>query len=247
MILFNRIRTKRIDVQLRELQLGEAIAICRMPGARYELTASALLRCVADQAKASGPGYVTDPRLWTMEERAYLIANYLAVVAEDGPDFAIGENRLSHYISFTDDFKAPEVDLGEFDGRKIVMRPLLGIHGEDLEVACTGRGDWVIGAMACQIFTAGEPEVDWLAMTDVARMTWVRDRMALIRQMPESQVEDLLLRFMNGQRELYHFFIPCFDSDGLAWECREGGGAGNQPARFRALSCIGSTAQSLSR
>jgi len=105
MITFPYTRTRRVAVRMAELVLGEAIAICKLPGERHELTATHLLRAIAKNAeKPIADRYVTDPRLWTIEERTLLIATYLAHVTPDGPDFSIGRDaKLSDYIDFTAD------------------------------------------------------------------------------------------------------------------------------------------------
>ena len=179
MIPFPYTRTRRVAVRLVELALGEAIAICKLPGERHEATATHLLRAIAKGAERPvADRFVTDPRLWTVEERTLLIATYLAHVTPDGPDFAIGDAHLSDYVTFDKDSTQDQTDLGEVAGKQRVMRSLLGLHAETLETLCKSRGDWMIGAVACQVFEKGEAVPDWAAMSDVEAMEWVQGRMA---------------------------------------------------------------------
>jgi hypothetical protein len=247
-ITYPYLRTQRIAVQLRELTLGDSIALLKLPGQRLELCTTELLKRIASKADAPRPGYITDPRLWTVEERAYLVANYLTMVTADGPDFSIGERRMSDYLGLTDDLPAPQVDLGEVCGQATVMVPLVGVHAEVLEVECTGRMEWIIGAMACQLHAAGKPQPDLVSMSQPDLMVWLRQRMAAIKDMPESDFERTLAAFFAGQRQLYHFVVPIFGDDGLMWACRDDlteGGAGSAPARFQPLSCVSPSTRGL--
>jgi hypothetical protein len=132
--------------------------VCRLPADRHEATTTEFLRRVADGAQAPTPAYVTDPRLWTVEERARVVCHYLSQVSDSGPDFAVGDGKFSDYVKFDADLSSTEVKLGEVAGKERVLRPLLGVHVELLERMCTGRGDWLHGVIACQVHEAGQPE-----------------------------------------------------------------------------------------
>lgn len=245
MIICTPLKTKRLALTPRELTHGESVAILKIPGERFELGTTAILKCIADSAHAPAPGYVTDPRLWTIEERAFVMATYLSYVSPDGPDFAIGENSLSDYVSFTSDLKTAEFELGVVAGVETLLRPLLGIHAEILERECQSRGDWIRGAMACQMFKKGEPEPDWLTLSEVEILEWVKSRIEAMKKMPESDFDECVFAFLKGQPGLFHFFCPEFSDEGIVWARLEHGGAGDSPARFPPLSCIGETTKRL--
>jgi hypothetical protein len=241
MIIFSNIRTKRLAVKLREISLEEAVAVCRLPADRHEATATEFLRCVARDAETPTPRYIKDPRLMTVEERTLLVCHYLAQVSSDGADFKVGgTGKLTDYVQFADDLLSESVDMGEVAGTRRTLYPLLGIHAELLERLCTSQGDWLIGMLACQVHAHGAPVPDYLAMTDVAMLEWCSAGMKAIRAMPESEVEELYVKFDAAKAELRHFFITGADDDGiLFWPHPAAEEAGQKnPARFRALPCI---------
>lgn len=246
MITYPFLRTKRIAVRLRELTLGEAVELLGLPAERHELGTTELLRRIAKDAEAPREGYVTDPRLWTVEERAYLVCNYLTMVTDDGPNFSVGDRRMTDYLTMTDDLPAPWVDLGKVGGEATRLYPLLGVHAEALEVLCgTSRLDWVVGAVACQMRAADAAEPDWLALTSTEMLSWVKDRMEAIKAMPESECEEVLTAFFHGQEGLFHFARPVFGDDGILWSGLTEEEAGIPPARFLSVSCISPTTKAL--
>lgn len=241
MIIFNNIRTKRLAVRLCEISTDEAISVCRLPADRHEATTTEFLRCVAKHAEAPQPGYVTDPRLMTVEERAFLVCNYLARVSAEGADFRVGETgKLTDYVNFGDDLLRDRVVMGVVAGVERFLVPLLGLHAEILEQLCSSRGDWVMGMLACQIHEAGKEPPDYPNMASVALLEWCSSRIAAIRAMPESEFEEMYVAYARCKPELRHFFVLSADDHGIAFdpqlEAQEAGQ--NHPARFRALSCI---------
>jgi hypothetical protein len=244
-IIYPYLRTQRIAVKLRELTTGESIDLLKLPGERHELCTTELLRRIAGSAEAPRPGYITDPRLWTVEERAFLVCNYLTMVTDDGPDFSLGQGHLSDYIEFTADLPVKFVPLGEVLGKQTVMRPLLGAHAEVMELECTSHGEWIMAAMACQLSDAAEPEPDWSELAGATMLEWMRAKMDKLKAMPESEFEALFAVFMAGQRQLYHFLSPVFGDDGILWANQSEEGAGTNPARFQPLSCISPATRSL--
>lgn len=246
MILFSPLRTRRLSVRLRELTLGDAIALCKLPAERHELTATEFLRMVARDAEAPQPRYVTDPRLMTVEERTLLVCHYLAQVSADGPDFSLGEGaRLSDYVAFDADLKTEGVT-AEAAGKRYTVRPLLGVHAEILERLCSARGDWLLGSMACQMQADGEAAPAWAELSDVALMEAVKARQDALRDLPESDFEAMLAAYSGAQRDLTHFFILNFDDHGIVCEPQLGEEAGQKPpARFLASTCVSGLARRL--
>lgn len=247
-MIFKHTRTRRISVRLTELTLGQGMDLAKLPDDRPELTTTELLRYVAKDAEKPQPHYVTDPLLMTVEERMLLVVNYLAHVSDDGPDFAVGEEaRLSNYVMLDRDSKADYVPLGVVAGKERIMRPLLGVHAQTLEMTCKTRGDWLIGAIACQVSIKDRPEPDWAAMPDVEVMEWVDAQIKQVSKLPESAFEEVYAAYFTGAEKLAHFFNVDFDGSGVM--CRpvavEGKEAGHGPARFLASSCISGVSQTL--
>lgn len=251
MILFPPLRTKRISVVLTEATLNQSIAVCRLPAEHPEATTTAFLRFVAAAAKAPAPGYVTDPRLWTVEERARLVCHYLSQVHEDGSDFSVvggssAGGKLSDYLRFDADLRVTEVKLGEVAGKARVMRPLLGVHVETLEKFCANRGDWLHGMIACQIQAADEKEPDYLQLTDLELIEWCTSRFNALREMPESAFEEVYAAWVRGRAELEHFFATAVDDAGIVFLPQELTEAGpKDPARFPAVSCLSESTRDL--
>lgn len=246
MIIFQPLRTKRVCVRPRELTLGQATAILKMPGTRYELLTTEFLRAAASDATAPTQGHVTDPRLWTVQERALLVCHYLSQVSDSGPDIEIGNGKLSDYVVFANDLKTHGVDVGEVAGKARHIIPLLGAHAEVLERLCKTRGDWLVGAMACQVTDADTPPLD-LNAGDVELMTEVDARMDAIRALPESEFDAMLGAWsMALAGELRQFFAVNFDDGGVVFDPQTQREAGpTNPARFLAVSCIGERTRAL--
>ncbi len=247
MIIFQPTRTRRLAVKLRELTLGQSIGLCSLPANRHELTATEMLSFVATAERPSD-AHLTDPRLWSVEERALLIAKYLAQVCDDGPDFSIGDGRLSDYLMLDRDLPAQRIELpGLVAGKACAMVPLVGAAAQVLETLCETRGQWFIGAIACQILVAGEEAPDWASMSDADGMAWVAGRMERLRALPESDFSAIYAAYLDGAERLAHFFHVDFDDAGIIMQPVEKEGAAQLgPVRFHAASCVSDLARLLS-
>ena len=243
-MIFPHTRTRRLSVRLVELSLGEGMELAKLPAERHELTATEMLRFAAKNAEQPQPGFVANPLLWTVEERMLLVTSYLAHVADDGPDFSVGNARLSDYVMFDRDLPADSVDLGLVAGVERGLRPLLGAHVQALETTCKSRGDWIIGAIACQMFPKGTPEPDWVSMSDVAMLEWLDNSIARIKALPESMFEEVFAAYWTGADALAHFFRVDFDDQGIVCLPSDKE-AGHGPARFLASACISRVSKAL--
>lgn len=246
MLTFAPTRTRRLCVNLKELTLGQAITVAKLPPERHELTITEMLRFVAADATKPRETYETNPLLWTVEERTLLIVSYLAQVSQDGPDFPVGKLRLSSFVDLGADSTKNETDLGQVAGKARVMRPLLGAHAQALEVACTTRGEWIMGAIACQVFAKEEPVPDWAEVPEGELHEWIEARIQLLRDMPESVFEEVYLAWLGGLGHLQHFVAWTLDDAGLVYLSKpEEGGGEQSTARFLANACISDTAKQL--
>lgn len=242
-MLFQHTRTRRLNVTLRELTLAEAINLCGLPAELLEATATEMLRYIASGADTPTPRYVRDPLLMTVQERTYLVAQYLAQVSEDGPDFSLGSLHYTDYVQFDRDIPGEETGLGVVAGKERVLRHLLGAHVQAMEVLCKKRGDWIVAAIACQMCEAGAQSPDWAAMSQHEVMQFLDGAMGRLRQMPESMFEEVYAAYWRGTEALYHFFSIEFDDAGIVCLPHKETEVGLVPARFRADSCIGTIAR----
>lgn len=246
MILFPYLRTKRIAVQLRELTLGNSIALCKLPPDRHEAVTTEFLKMVAASAEQPTAKHIVNPRLMTVQERTLLVCHYLSNVSDEGADFAVGEaGHLSDYVVFDADLESEVVDLGQVNGKDMRMRPLLGVHAEMLERLCTNRGEWVTGMMACQVHDSSDEAPDFATMTDPKLLEWVKSRMDAVLALPESEFEALYLAHASGLAKQRHFFSVSVDDGGLTFEVQNTEAGHQHPARFRAISCVSATTQRL--
>ena len=198
-----------------------------------------MLRAVASSAIAPTPRYVTDPLLWTVQERNYLLAMYLAQVMPDGPDFTIaGEATLSNYLDLEADLRQPSTEVSA-KGLTFRVFPLLGVHAQALETMVSNRGEWLLGAMACTVFEANEPPPDWGGMSEEQVQAWIEAKTVAMDAKPESEAEAVYLAWEGGQQNLRHFFDLTFDDKGVCfWPVKESEVGQLAPARFRAISAV---------
>lgn len=239
MINFKKLRTERICVCLQELTLGQAGALCREAPDRQELTTTSMLRAVASAAIAPTSRYVTDPLLWTVQERNYLLAMYLAQVMPDGPDFSIsGEAKLTDYLDMELDLRQSSTKL-ESKGRSYTVYPLLGVHAQALETMVSSRGEWLLGSMACTVFEDGDTPPNWGDMSEDQVQVWIQAKTEAMDAKPESEAEAIYLAWEGGQTTLRHFFDLTFDDKGICfWPIKESEVGQLAPARFRAISAV---------
>lgn len=222
MINFSPLRTRRLQVQLQELTIGAAIALCKMPPNQHEAGTTALIAATVTPNERPLPGEVTDPRLWTVQERALVVSHYLAHTVETGPDFHIGASgKLSNYLDLERDVPPEFVDLGVVAGDKWLLYPLLGTHAESIErLVLTGqlpaeRHGWWMGAMAAQLVRDGEEQFDVLSCTEAQLDARIAERSAIFKQFPESDFMDMLFAFLVGCEKLQHVFRIDFADDGI--------------------------------
>lgn len=245
MIHFTPIRTRRLNVRLREIPIGAAVKLCGMTPERAELTATEFLRFAIEEAKAANDQQVTDPRAWTVQERMWAVVSYLCVTSDGDVDLKIDENaKLSDYYLGGIDYPAKlPIELGTVAGTRWTMKPLLGAEAEAIEEfkavrqSQTGRFHWAVCAMAAQLRKPGETAPD--AINDyVGFCQWLRKRAEELEALPESEFAGLMAAFWTGQDQLAHFFRIGFDDAGVVALPAKEGRADLRPARFPADSCV---------
>jgi len=248
MIYFPPLRTRRLTVQLRELSIGDSLALAAMPGHMEEACTTAFLRYVVDAAKVA----VEDPARWTVQERILAVCHYLSATTEDGPDFALGEGHYSDYLQGEADIQTSvqAIELGEVEGDTWHIRHLTGAMAESIErmageiEGLSGRLHWLFGAMAAQLVRAGE-EVPDAADGEGAFDEFLLSRVMVLKGYPDSDFARLMALYFEGRDKLHHFFKLEFTDDGIV-SMPKGGVADNlPPARFPVHTCISRMAREL--
>lgn len=226
MIHFNPLRTSRLSVDLRELTIDAAEELCMIPESLEQAAITGMLRHVVVQEGRPLPGQVTDPQLWTVQERAMVMAHYMVHTTESGdPNFPVGDRaRFADYLVSGTDY-VDLIDLGTFEGEQVVMRPLLGYEAEAIERLVNSgrirknRLAWWTCAMACQMGQAGYPPRE--RPSDAEFTEWLVGAYQTLRERPESEFLPLLYAFLDGTRALNHFFNIVFTDNEIAFAPRE--------------------------
>jgi hypothetical protein len=237
MIHFPRLRTTRLDVQVRELSTKEAVALLATPIGKHEIATTAMLRYVVDEAA----GAVPDPRAWTVQERMLVMAHYLSCVSTQGSDFPVGEGRASDYITPSIDTAPPDIELGEVGGNAWLLRQVNGAEAEAIEAVADGALGWMVADMAARLRVIGD-EKDAAAPDAIASpgpyTDWLRERVEVFLGMPQSEFEALAAQCDLARAALDHIVILGTDDAGYIALPANGGGTNAVPARFPVASCI---------
>lgn len=245
MIIFAPLRTRRLDVQLQELSIGDEIALCHLPEKAHEKSLTAFLERAVKTAAAPTDRHISSPRAWSVGERLLSLAHYCIHVREDGPDYAVTDtSRLSDYLDIAKDISGAPVAFEACDDHW-VMHPLIGAAVEVLEglqgqMTLAGREFWIVGAMAAQLLRQGEvipdPVADYSQYSD-----WLQKRIATMALMPSSGFEKLFIAYSEAMQSGGQFFRIWFDEMGVIVLPREAG-AMMPPARFPVRAAIGGIA-----
>lgn len=259
MIHFDKLTTSRLNVQLRELPIAEAIRVARMPNLAVEAEATVFLRA----AIADG-GPLPDPELWTVQERNLAVCHYLMCIQPEGQsrDFAVGTlGKFSDYFDGKTDIPAgtaeEPVDLGVVDGTHYGLRHLLGYMAEGIERTAPlmlpadaddddRRLHWVFGCMAAQLVelspTADVPQDPGPGLPG-AYDDWLMAFITGLQQMPESEFTRLLAAYMQGQEKLRHLFDwEISPYGGVQFKPGKEAAADLPPATFPSRTCLSPTA-----
>lgn len=243
MIHIPQLRTRRLTLQLRELSIGDSLAVLAIPGHLEQATTTEFLRRSVSSVKG-----IDDPAAWTVQERAMATAHYLASASDDGPDFSLGEGKYSDYLDAAKDYQTATVSAGELGGDIWLLRQLTGAMAESIErlqgeiEGISGRLHWMIGAMAAQLVRDGDPAIDG---DDVSIDEQLTTRMRVLIAYPESDFVTMLAMFQSARAKLGHLFDMDFADAGIVFLPKGGDEAAVTlpPARFPAHSCISAFAR----
>lgn len=250
MIPITPVRTQRINATLNELSIGSSIFLCKLPHDQCERGTGELLKRIVQEDLKPLPGQVTSPRLWTVQERAFVAAHYMAHVVESGPDFVIGDGRFSHYVASGEDSCPQSLEVGTAAGEVWHLRPLLGGFSESIErLVLTGqlpaeREGWLVGALAAQMY-AEKDDFDLGAALDAAVDAYITERVSSLLEMPESEFLEVMSLYLAGVERLDHLLKLSIADDGFVFLPVSEEVPGLPPARFHFSSAIRSDTQAI--
>lgn len=244
MIEFRPLRTKRLALTLQEIAIGDAISLAKIPPSMHESQTSKFLSSVITQAEAATPSHVTDPRAMTVQERAFIVAHYMAHVSDSAPDFAIGDGKFSNYLVGQQQAVVPTFPAGDVGGDSWSLVPLVGAAAESIEELhgdldnIGGEYHWMLGCMAAQFRKKDDVAPD--PVTDTAYSDWLRERMLILARYPESDFVQMLVMYRQAVRATRHFFNMDINDDGIVFqeEIEKEAVATLPPARFPVSSCL---------
>jgi len=246
------VHSLRISVQPRELTIGQVQELCTIPYRYAQRTITAFLNAVCEHLpRPPGHEAVTDPLLWSVNERMNVVIFYLAAVLDEGggPDFKLGEGHLHDYLLADTDYVAQV----EFDhlGEPHICTPLHGYQAEAIETMVeTGAlpktyFGWQLGVMAACTRGVNEAPIEYV--NPVAYGKALKARIDILRTAPESEFLQFFDGYSRASQQLQHFVHAVFNAHGvLAAQVTEPGpGAEGEkevpelgPARFHPRSGI---------
>lgn len=202
--------TNRIKAEMRELTVGETIALCEIPVQENEKGIGKLLSYVVTETNVS-------VEQWTVQERYAALVHY--IVSKNGSDEFYEDLGYSAFLSdVTNVQNSYEFTEQDDDGESITLEvvPLTGEYIEAMErlvvndgiAPAKGYGAWVIAAMAAQIRvkdTEDEGVIDELLHARIKQMT----------ELPSSYFDKLVFQWQAGNTILTHLIKYTFSDDGV--------------------------------
>lgn len=223
MLNFPRIEIGSRMVYLRELKVGEALELARMPEALLEARLTKFLAAILeDESLALN---------LSVQERYYLLMQYLSV--QDGSPLTTNAN-FNKYLLIQSQREAWRESITE---GALTVNHLTGAHVEMMETLCEDVADWIFGAMACQCELSSN---DWPKMPTGSAKTSelsavMRQRIAILESMDQTIFNDLYDQYAMLCDRLSRFVRTGFDSKGITIL---GGADVDAPARFRASASL---------
>lgn len=241
----NPINTRRISVEMSEMRIEDVEKLCEIPAVYEQRTVSELLRRIC--TPIDRPNVVADPRFWSVNERIYVVASYMAATRDDGPDFPVGaqdsDGHFSDYLLPDTDY-VPDVPFSYGDD-SLIFSPLLGYQAEIIEALIAGGTykstdfSWWCGAMAACVRDAGEEPIPYT--DDASYEAELVKRITAIRSMADSEFVGLFQAYLGATMAGAHLVHAITSSYGVIASPvaeREKGVPELAPARFPAHSCI---------
>lgn len=241
MIVFSVLRTKRMVLELKELSISDSIYLCKLPLVQHEFATTKLLERIVGSA-SDKTGLVSNPLDFTLQERAFIVAHYLAHTGDE-PNFIIDKGHFSDYI-FDSASEPKTIELGEFNGDFWIFNPITGRHSESIERLIldeslpSGFEGWLFGAMAAALTTKDSQEPDYSELPDDNIDEILLKKAELISSLPESTFHQLLSIFYHGLNQTNHLLKLAISDDGFVFEPVAGEVEGLPPVRFQVNTCI---------
>jgi len=234
------VHTLRVSVQPKELQIGQVQELCAIPYQYAQKTITAFINAACEQIpRPAGKPHVSDPLMWSVNERMQVVIFYLAAMLDDGPDFQLGQGNLHDYLLGGTDYV--ESVPFEHDGDEMLCTPLHGYQAEAIEVLVeTGVlpktfFGWQIAVMSACIRGVDELPLEY---SDPASYgTALLERINTLKKAPETEFVRLFDAYSLASLKLQHFVHAVFNAQGvLAAQVttpnEEEGVAELAPARF---------------
>lgn len=247
----NPINTRRISVDMSEMLIEDVEKLCEIPAVFEQRTVSELLRRVCKPIDR--PGAVADPRLWSINERIFAVASYMAATRDDGPDFPVGAAETGGHFS---DYLLEGADfVGDIPfsacGRDLLYTPLLGYQAEIIEALIAGGTykatdfSWWCGAIAACV--RGDDEEPVAYIDDGSYETELVSRITAIRKLADTEFVELFHAFLQVQQRGAHLVNAVTSSFGVIAAPvseRKEGAPELAPACFPPHTCISVGARS---
>jgi hypothetical protein len=185
-----------------------------------------------------------------VQERTLALCQYIAAVADDGPDFLVADGarvvRYSDYLMGERDYPGDSVPVGAVESDTWAAGHLLGAHAEAIErtagevAGLNPSAHWLVGRMAAQLHCDAAPPLPTEGDVDAALVA----RMRVLCDYPESVFVRLQAAFWGALPGLDHLFLIDTDAQGVVALSKEGA-ADVPPARFPAGTAVTPAAQRL--
>lgn len=207
--MFHTVRTDRLTVKLKELDLGSLKALAKMPAEHDHAWTTAMLNCCIEEIE-TGPADVRD---WTVSERIFVKTQYMACTLESGPNFLVHDPkdgsdpvRLIDYLQTERDYTDGEIPVKSFTGEKMIVRHLTGRMAESIErvvgrfVGQTQLSAWEMCLIAVQYDEPGGQLPDVESLLDQT----IIERVEAMDKLTGLQFMQIYAQWRTGFAQLQH-------------------------------------------
>ncbi len=233
------VRTKHLQIDLKEMSIGNAVDICSFPPELHEAGTTLALNAICKTE--------IDCRALTVQERALIIAMYHSQLNSLGINFKIGQYQLFDYLTY-ETYEKDEFSIGSYYGDEWFISPLIGYESESIErLVSQGRLrntrlSWWLGAMAAMLVRKNkvigkELKPDYSKMNDTEIDDHIYNRAIAFNEFEETAFVNMLSIFLDSVSRLNHLFKLSFQDYGICWSAIEEE-KGIPPTRFRFESTV---------
>lgn len=227
-----RIDCGSVSRSLRELKIGEALNIARIPYEQNERRLTAFLAGVLDDEALA--------RALTVQERYHLLIEYLATSSDTA--LAVPINFNLYRLRPDQPDRRWKTSVQTQHGQ---IQQLCGWQAELLESVCEDVADWLIGSLVLQ---CQQPEFAAMPTdpqaTDEQRLAVLVSRVKAFEALPQRDAEALTRSYLQANQDMAYHLKTNIDAKGITI-LPANGGADDAPARFRPDTAFGWLAQRL--